>query len=170
MRAGQIGGTMFMKGVVTLAASMSVACLLHGGLRPSPAAAQPAPKQEPGHTPGVLSAEFTVFDNGTPHKALWQGGGGFRGGLAEAEEAVATTNRIAQMPGIEVLVQIHSWAAPNGYPGGGVLERAQLLAKRKPGDPHPFVDPAAWRQFIERAQVSAARNVAQEKQKAATAR
>ena len=23
----------------------------------------------PGHTPGVLSAEFTVYDNGTPHKA-----------------------------------------------------------------------------------------------------
>jgi metallo-beta-lactamase class B len=324
MRAEQIGGTMLMKGVVTLAACLSVACLLHGDLRPSPAAAQPAPKQEtlsetyrvtrandvefqkiapfkvfdnlyyvgpgyvgvwliptaagiimidsaqepyvdyvmgnvkkvgfdlkdikyillshghldhfggaariqeasgarvvalaedwkmidevgsrpgrngapsprvpkrdmvvkdgdtltlggttikfyhhPGHTPGVLSGEFTVYDNGTPHKALWQGGGGYRGGLADAEQAVETTKRIAAMPGIEVLVQIHSWSAPNGYPGGGVLERAQLLDKRKPGDPHPFVDPAAWRQFIERAQVSAARNVEQEKQKAATAR
>jgi hypothetical protein len=56
-----------------------------------------------------------------------------------------TTNRLAQMPGIEVLVMIHSWAGgPGGYPGGGVLERAQMLAKRMPGDPHPFVDPAAW--------------------------
>ena len=96
----------------------------------------------PGHTPGVLSGEFTVYDNGVPHKALWQGGGGYRGGLREAEEGLATTRRLAQMPGIEVLVMIHSWAGgANGYPGGGVLERAQLLAKRKPGEPHPFVDP-----------------------------
>jgi metallo-beta-lactamase class B len=125
----------------------------------------------PGHTPGVLSGEFTVYDNGTPHKALWQGGGGDRGGLAEAEEAVETTNRLAQMPGIEVLVMIHSRAGgANGYPNGGVLERAQLLAKRKPGDPHPFVDPAAWTQFIRQAQASAAKNVEDEKRKAAAAR
>ena len=65
----------------------------------------------PGHTPGVLSGEFTVYDNGVPHKALWQGGGGYRGGLGEAEEGLATTRRLAQMPGIEVLVMIHSWAA-----------------------------------------------------------
>jgi len=42
-----------------------------------------------------------------------------------------------------------------------------LLAKRKPGDPHPFVDPAAWTQFITRSQVNAARAVEREKQKAA---
>jgi metallo-beta-lactamase class B len=125
----------------------------------------------PGHTPGVLSGEFTVYDNGKPYKALWQGGGGSRGGLAEAEQAVVTTNRLAQMPGIEVLVMIHSWAAgTNGYPGGGLLERALLLAKRKPGDLHPFVDPAAWTQFIQQSQVNAARTVEREKQKAAVAR
>jgi metallo-beta-lactamase class B len=120
----------------------------------------------PGHTPGVLSGEFTVFDNGTPHKALWQGGGGSRGGLAAAQQAVETTNRLAAMPGIEVLVMIHSWSAPNGYPGGGVLERAQLLTERKPGAPHPFVDPAAWTQFISQAKVRAAKTLEQEQQKA----
>jgi hypothetical protein len=26
------------------------------------------------------------------------------------------------------------------YPNGGVFESAQLLVKRKPGDPNPFVD------------------------------
>jgi metallo-beta-lactamase class B len=122
------------------------------------------------HHPGHISAEFTVLDNGTPHKALWQGGGGYRGGLADAEEAVKTTKRLAAMQGIEVLVMIHSWSAPNGYPGGGVLERAQSLATRKAGDPHPFVDPAAWTQFIERAQVNAARNVEREKEKATAPR
>ncbi len=125
----------------------------------------------PGHTPGVLSAEFTVHDNGVPHKALWQGGGGYRGGLAEAEAAVVTTNRLAQMPGVEVLVMIHSFAGgPGGYPNGGVLERAQLLAKRRAGDPHPFVDPAAWTKFITQAQANALKNVEEEKRKAAAAR
>jgi metallo-beta-lactamase class B len=128
----------------------------------------------PGHTPGVLSGEFTVYDNGVPHKALWQGGGGSRGGLAAAEQAVETTNRLAQMPGIEVLVMIHSWNGnqnnpAGGYPGGGVLERALLLKNRKPGDPNPFVDPAAWTQSIKQAQVNAARTVEQEKKKAAAA-
>src|SRR5256885_4810395 len=58
----------------------------------------------------------------------------------------------------------------NGYPGGGVLERALLLPNRKPGDPHPFVDPAAWNMFIKQAQVNAAKTLEQEKQKAAAAR
>jgi hypothetical protein len=123
----------------------------------------------------VLSGEFTVYDNGTPHKALWQGGGGSRGGLAAAEQAVDTTNRLARMQGIEVLVMIHSWSGnannpAGGYPGGGVLERALLLKDRKPGAPHPFVDPAAWTQFIKQAQVNAARTVEEEKKKAAAAR
>jgi metallo-beta-lactamase class B len=125
----------------------------------------------PGHTPGVLSAEFTVYDNGVPHKALWQGGGGSRGWLAAAEQAVVTTNRLAQLQGMEVLVMIHSWAGgSNGYPNGGVLERAQLLAKRKPGEPHPFVDPAAWTQFIKQAQANAAKTVEVERQKDAAAK
>jgi hypothetical protein len=87
---------------------------------------------------------------------------------------VVTTDRLAQMPGIEVLVMIHSWAGGNapgpGYPGGGVLERAQLLATRKVGDPHPFVDPAAWTQFIKRSQANAAKTVEEERQKAAAAK
>jgi hypothetical protein len=40
-----------------------------------------------------------------------------------------------------VNLQIHSWAEPNGYPGGGVLERAMMIKNRKPGDPNPFIDP-----------------------------
>jgi metallo-beta-lactamase class B len=125
----------------------------------------------PGHTPGVLSGVFTVYDNGVPHKALWQGGGGSRGGLVGAEQAVDTTNRLAQMQGIEVLVMIHSWSGGNapgpGYPGGGVLERALLLKDRKPGDPNPFVDPTAWAQSIKAAQANAVRTLAAEKAKAA---
>ena len=37
--------------------------------------------QTAGHTPGVLSTQFTVYDNGTPHQAFFAGATGGRGGL-----------------------------------------------------------------------------------------
>jgi hypothetical protein len=122
--------------------------------------------QHPGHTPGVLSAEFTVYDNGTPHKAFWQGGGGSRGGLAGAQQAMETAKRLAELQGIEVFVMIHSWLP---YPNGGVFERAQLLAKRKPGDPNPFVDPASFAEYVRRNLANAARTLEEEKKKAGVA-
>jgi hypothetical protein len=44
-----------------------------------------------------------------------------------------------------------------------------MLKTRKPGDPHPFVDPATWNQRAREAQESAAKTLAAEKAKAATA-
>jgi hypothetical protein len=55
------------------------------------------------------------------------------------------------------------WEDPNGYPGGGVHERAKKLASRKPGDPHPFVDPATWDARAKR-QLETARKVLAEEQ------
>ena len=63
-------------------------------------------------------------------------------------------------------LQIHSWAEPNGYPGGGVLERGLMLKSRKAGDVHPFVDPATFTQWVKRTQDNAAKAVQEEKQKA----
>jgi hypothetical protein len=107
-----------------------------------------------------------VYDNGAPHKAFWQGGGGSRGGLVGAEQAFETSKRLAELQGIEVYVMIHSWIP---YPNGGVFERAQLLAKRKPSDPNPFVDPAAWMQYVQRNEANAARTLADEKRKVGAA-
>jgi metallo-beta-lactamase class B len=117
----------------------------------------------PGHTPGVLSAEFTVYDNGTPHKAFWQGGDGSRGGLPGAQQAMETAKRLGDLQGVEVFVMIHSWLP---YPKGGVFERAELLAKRRPGEPHPFVDPASFTEYVQRNEASAARTLEEEKKKA----
>ena len=121
----------------------------------------------PGHTPGVVTTEgITVYDGGRPYKAILWGGAGYRGGLADAEQSVQSANKVAQIQGVQVNLQIHSWAEETGYPGGGVLERGLMLKSRKPGDPHPFVDPATFTQWVKRAQDSAARAVQQEKQKA----
>ena len=68
------------------------------------------------------------------------GGPGPRGGVQGATQFLETTKRIAQIPGVEVHVQVHSWLASYPYPNGGIFERAQKLAQRKAGEPHPFVD------------------------------
>jgi len=123
--------------------------------------------QTPGHTPGVLTSEgITVYDGGTPYRAIVMGGGGYRGGLKEAEQSVVSADKVAAIQGVQVNLQIHSWAEPNGYPGGGVLERAILLKTRKAGDPHPFVDPATWTQRAKVAQENAVKAVAAERTKA----
>jgi metallo-beta-lactamase class B len=122
----------------------------------------------PGHTPGVLTTEgIVLYDNGAPHKAILWGGGGYRGGLKEAEESVTTAAKIASIKGVEVNLQVHSWAEPVGYPGGGVNERILMLKDRKPGQPHPMVDPVTWNNWVKSAQERAAKDVEKEKAKLA---
>jgi metallo-beta-lactamase class B len=121
----------------------------------------------PGHTPGVVTTEgITVYDGGKLYRAIVWGGAGYRGGLAEAEQSVQSANKVAQIQGVQVNLQVHSWAEENGYPGGGVLERGLMLKSRKQGNPHPFVDPATFTQWVKRTQDNAAKAVEQEKQKA----
>jgi metallo-beta-lactamase class B len=121
--------------------------------------------KHPGHTAGSLSAEFTVFDNGRPHKAFMFGGPGPRGGVAGATQFLESANKIAQIPGVEVHVQVHSWLASYPYPNGGIFERAQKLAQRRAGEPHPFVDSASWQQWVKIVQAGAAEYLAEQKQK-----
>jgi metallo-beta-lactamase class B len=123
--------------------------------------------KHPGHTAGSLSAEFTVFDNGRPHKAFMFGGPGPRGGVAGATQFLETTKRIGEIPGIEVHVQVHSWLASYPYPNGGIFERAQKLAQRRAGEPHPFVDETSWKEWVKTAQAGAAEYLAEQKQKGA---
>lgn len=123
--------------------------------------------KHPGHTAGSLSAEFTVFDNGRPYKAFMFGGPGPRGGVAGATQFLESSKRIAEIPGIQVHVQVHSWLASYPYPNGGIFERAQKLAQRKAGDPNPFVDEASWTQWVKIVQAGAADYLAEQKQKGA---
>src|SRR4029453_5144445 len=84
----------------------------------------------PGHTPGSVSAEFTVYDGGKPYKAFMFGGPGPRGGVTGAEQFLASANRLAKVEGIQVAVPVHSWLNDFHYPNGGIFERAQKLAQR----------------------------------------
>ena len=96
----------------------------------------------PGHTPGVLSIEFTVFDKGAPHKAFMFGGVGLNfSGVDRCEMYIDSVERIMAMKGIEVNV-------PNHPPMGNVFERAERLSARKPGGPHPFVAPDDFQKWL----------------------
>lgn len=120
----------------------------------------------PGHTPGSPSFEFTVNDGGKPYKAFVFGGPGPRGGVGGGEQFLASANRVAQMQDVQVAVHVHSWLTSYPYPNGGLLERAQKLARRKPGEPHPFVDNASWREWLKLVQAGAMKNLEDEKAKA----
>ena len=121
----------------------------------------------PGHTPGVLSAyNITLRDGSSTYKAFWGGGGGGAEGLKGAEVGVVNTKKIADIQGIQVNLMPHSWAPPNGYPGGGIHERAALLKTRKAGDPNPFVDAATWNARAKRTYDNETKRLAEEKAKA----
>ena len=122
--------------------------------------------QHPGHTSGVLSTEgISVYDGGKAYKAFVWGGSGYRGGVAEATQALVSAKRVAEIDGVEVNLQVHSWLG-RPYPGGGVLERSQKLPSRKQGDPHPFVDPDAWTLWVGLSQEAAVKDLAAELRKA----
>jgi len=123
----------------------------------------------PGHTPGVMSAEFTVFDNGKPYKAFYSGGLGGRDGVKGFEQAMISSARVAKIEGIQVYFANHGWNPGTDYPGGSIFERAEKLKNRKPGDPNPFIDPAAWQQNIKQTQERVAKGLEEEKAKAASA-
>jgi metallo-beta-lactamase class B len=125
----------------------------------------------PGHTPGNLFIEGIVLHEGAQtYRGIWGGGGLGAPGLAGAEQGVKNAEKLNAVKGVQVYIMTHAWQDPNGYPGGGIHERAKKLAARKPGDPNPFVDPATW-DARAKAQLAAAKRVlAQEQAKAGGAK
>jgi metallo-beta-lactamase class B len=121
----------------------------------------------PGHTPGVVSFEFTVYDNGVPHKAFYSGGLGGRDGVKGFEQAVQSSARVAQLQNIEVYLPNHGWNPGTDYPAGSLFERFPKLLARKAGEPNPFVDPPSWKQNIIQAQDRIKRGLEEERKKAA---
>ena len=101
---------------------------------------------------GGLSIEQTVYDAGTPYKAFTLGGVTPRGML---RENIAALQRIMRIPGIQVNVPNHPWR-------GDVLQRAEKLAERTPGDPHPFVAPEEFRALLEELKAFAEKQLAEE--------
>jgi len=106
----------------------------------------------PGHTEGVLSMEFPVRDGSDQHRAFVFGGVGLNfEGVHRTNlylDSVARIRRLAGEEGNPIEVNIANHASQ-----GRVFQRAEHLASRSDGDPHPFVDPrgfGAWLDELQR--------------------
>ena len=105
--------------------------------------------------------EFTVYDNGKPHKAFTFGGVGLNfSGVERTEMYIASVKRLQAMEGIEVSV-------PNHASMGRVFQRAERLAERKPGEPHPFVAPEDFQQWLDQLLVNVQKKLEEEKKREA---
>jgi len=95
----------------------------------------------PGHTPGCLSMEYTVYDHGKPYEALTLGGTGFNFPAEWTKPYIKSMKRMRALPNIRVLLPDHPQV-------NDVLELGDKLKLRKPGEPNPFVqsrkDVLAW--------------------------
>ena len=104
-----------------------------------------------GHTPATLGVDFTVYDGGKPYRAFMFGGAAPGPGRQAAEQFLASVRRIEQMQdGVQARVVTHPWMDPEFW------DRADRLAARKPGDPHPFVAPDVFRAWIAELEATAA--------------
>jgi metallo-beta-lactamase class B len=113
----------------------------------------------PGHTLGTMSIAFDVRDGDKSYRAFTMGGAGlnFRG-VDRTEMYLESVRRIQALEGLEVALPNHAFM-------GNVFERAEQLALRKPGDPHPFVAPddlaETWQMLIKDAELKLAQEKAQ---------
>ena len=114
--------------------------------------------ETPGHTEGVLTLRYTVRDGDDTYTAITLGGVGLNfSGVARTENYIASYERLIGMQdGVSV-------SLPNHAAMAGVFERAQRLAKRTPGEPHPFVDPDGYRASLARALAAAQVKLAAER-------
>lgn len=111
----------------------------------------------PGHTPGVLSTRFTVYDNGFPHNAFMFGGVGLNfSGVERTEMYIDSVKRLQDMGDIEVNV-------PNHEGSGEVFERYELLKDRRDGEPHPFIDPERYTAWLDQLLMAAEDKLEDEK-------
>ena len=114
----------------------------------------------PGHTMGVLSMSFPVRDGSNTYKAFMLGGVGLNfEGVKQTELYLQSMDRIMKMKDIEVSITNH----PDP---GKIFQRARLLQTRKPGEPHPFVAPEDFQNWLKELKTNAEKKLEEEKRKA----
>ena len=108
----------------------------------------------PGHTPGVLSMEFPVFDGGRQYKAFSHSGAGVLTDDAEDLRIfIESTEPVLEIEGIEVNITNHPFL-------WDIFGRAERLTARAPGEPHPFVTPGEFYTWLDAILVDARERLA----------
>jgi metallo-beta-lactamase class B len=91
----------------------------------------------PGHTPGTVSTIFTVKDGGRSHTVATWGGTGFNFQPSPQTyqtyiNSAVSYQSVVKQARADILLSNHTRLDQS-------LDKFEALAKRKPGDPHPFV-------------------------------
>ncbi|MBI2730830.1 MAG: MBL fold metallo-hydrolase [Sphingobacteriales bacterium] len=114
----------------------------------------------PGHTLGVLSIAFKVYDGNKSYKAFMFGGIGQNfTGVKQTQLYLNSVNRILKMKNLSVNITNHPGA-------GDIFEKAEKLKIRKPGTQHPFVDAKGFKQWLLDLKKDALKKLQEEKKKA----
>ncbi|MCZ6643017.1 MAG: MBL fold metallo-hydrolase [Gammaproteobacteria bacterium] len=112
----------------------------------------------PGHTQGVLSFRYSVMDGPDTYQAITLGGVGLNfSGVARTEAYITSYERLIGMQD-DITVSL-----PNHASMADVFKRGQALRNRNTGDPHAFVDGAAYRQSLENFLAAAREKLVEEK-------
>lgn len=106
----------------------------------------------PGHTPGAISYIVPARDGEEEHRAIVLAGQGSNfTGLDQAEAFVDTMERLVAMAWSDWRdgspLSVNLSAHPEF---GQIIDRARLLQHRRPGQPHPYVDPYGTIAFLEK--------------------
>jgi metallo-beta-lactamase class B len=105
--------------------------------------------ETPGHTFGTASYSFHVRDGADSYHAFTVGGLGLNAiqSSQQVEAYIASVTRIAELvrqPTDPITVHLTTHPSSNG-----LTEAAQRLKSRRPGEPHPLVDPAGFTSQLE---------------------
>ena len=120
--------------------------------------------ETPGHTMGTASYSFDAIDGGRRHRAFTVGGLGLNAikGPEQVEAFIASIKRIRALTEDSDPVTTH--LTTHGF-SNGLTESKELLKARKPGEPHPLVDPKGFREQLDALQAGAERRLVEERAK-----
>jgi metallo-beta-lactamase class B len=112
----------------------------------------------PGHTPGVTSIEFPVFDNGKEYKAFMFGGHGQNfSGVQTTQTYINSVKRVITLAaGTQVPITNH----PDPFQ---IVQRGEKVAARKPAEPNPFVDPDGFTKWLNQLLTNAEKKLEEER-------
>jgi metallo-beta-lactamase class B len=106
----------------------------------------------PGHTPGAMSVDFTVFDHGQPYRAFLFGGGGATDDVPAVERFLASIEKVERLQdGVQVRVVSHPSMDSQFW------ERRDRLLVRRRDEANAMVDGEVFRSWIQTLKASAAR-------------
>ena len=106
----------------------------------------------PGHTPGAMSVDLTVFDNGQPHRAFLFGGGAVTDNVQEVERLLTGIEKVERL---QDGVQVHVVGHPSM--DAQFWEKRDRLLVRRPDEANPMVDGQAFRAWVQAFKASASR-------------